>query len=74
LTASAVAMKFSTRMNVIVPRRLVAPDEQENTIGAVTGDGKLYLNQVVIEALNISQEYLHREKGLQLEEIGLIEF
>jgi putative phosphoribosyl transferase len=72
LTANAVAKKLSATMNVMVPRRLVSPYDDEATIGAVTEDGEIFLNQVIIDFLKISQKHIEQEKEKKLEEIGMI--
>jgi putative phosphoribosyl transferase len=70
LTAKAVATKLSATLNIIVSRRLTAPHNEEITIGAVTGSPEeIYLNKEIIGELNISQDYIEKEKIQRSEEI-----
>jgi putative phosphoribosyl transferase len=55
--------------DIIIPRKLRAPHNLEIAIGAVTEDSTCYLNEDLIRHLEISQEYLDREKREQIEEI-----
>lgn len=66
--------------DIIVPRRLGAPGNQERSIGSILeqeekydgGDGTTtttYLNDDLIKELGISREYIEKEKALQIEEI-----
>ena len=68
ITALAVANRLRAKFNTIISRRLVAPYNKEVTIGAVMDSGEYYLNEEIIEALNISQEYVEIEKMRQMRE------
>jgi putative phosphoribosyl transferase len=70
VTAGAVAKKLSARLGVVLSQRLVAPNNQELTIGAVSEDGELYLNQELIKDLEIPQDYLDNEKIRLMKEIS----
>jgi putative phosphoribosyl transferase len=70
VTAGAVAKKLSARLGVVFSQRLVAPNNQELTIGAVSEDGELYLNQELIKDLEIPQDYLYNEKIRLMKEIS----
>jgi putative phosphoribosyl transferase len=67
ITASAVASKLSTNLEFIASTRLVAPHDEEITIGAVVGNGDLYLNEDIVSALDISSEYIASEKSKAME-------
>ena len=69
ITALAVAMRLSAEFSIVIPRRLLAPHNHEIGIGSVMDDGELYLNQDIIEALNISVEYIENERSRQMTEI-----
>lgn len=69
VTALAVARKLSATLDIVVARRLLAPYNEELTIGAVTNDLVLYLNQDVVDGLNISRDYIETETTKQSEEI-----
>lgn len=66
-----IARALGAPLDVIVVRKLGAPDEPELGLGAVVdGDHpESVLNEQVIEALKISSEYLDNEIRIQLREI-----
>jgi predicted phosphoribosyltransferase len=63
-----IASKLSCQFNLVISKRLRAPHNDELAIGAVTEDGTTYLNELVLKALEISQQYIESEILLQLEE------
>ena len=69
IIADIIARKLSAEFNVIIPRKLRAPHNEEVAIGAVMEDGTTYLNELIVRELEISPEYIEKEKSLQLEEI-----
>ena len=70
ITADIVAKKLSTLFfDVIVPRKLTDPDNKEQAIGAIMEDGTTYIDQQLINDLQISSEYLEKEKLEQIQEI-----
>ncbi|HEX6107096.1 MAG TPA: phosphoribosyltransferase family protein, partial [Gemmatimonadales bacterium] len=56
--AAAVARALGGELDVAVARKLGAPMHEELAVGAVTADGGRFLNQDVIDALGVSEEYL----------------
>lgn len=71
IVADAIADKLSSKykFNIIIPRKLRAPHNEEVAIGAVIEDGTTYINHELYNALNVSDTYLDKEKSFQLEEI-----
>jgi putative phosphoribosyl transferase len=69
ITGDAVARKLSCRLGIIIPRKLADPDNKEHAIGAIMEDGTTYLDQELVDHLQISPQYLEQEKLHQLEEI-----
>lgn len=71
IVADALADKLTGnyKFNIIIPRKLRAPHNEEIAIGAVMEDGTAYINDEVYNALNVSDTYLEKEKSYQLEEI-----
>ncbi len=69
LIAEIIALKLSCPLNLIISRRLRAPHNDEVAIGSVTEDGTTYKNELIINELKISQEYVKNEISLQLAEI-----
>jgi putative phosphoribosyl transferase len=70
ITADIVAKKFSTIFfDIVIPRKLTDPDNKEQAIGAIMEDGTTYIDQQLINDLQISSEYLEKEKLEQIHEI-----
>jgi putative phosphoribosyl transferase len=64
-----IANKLSCDFGIIIPRKLHAPNNQELAIGALMEDGTTFINETLVEELDISPEYIKKEKLDQLEEI-----
>ena len=76
VTADVVARKLSSSANaavidfdIIVPRKLRDQDNKEQAIGAVMEDGTTYLDEELINMLQITQDYIEKEKAEQIQEI-----
>jgi putative phosphoribosyl transferase len=76
VVADTVASKlpYQCELDIIVPRKLTAPGNQEIAIGAIMMDEEgdsttSYLNDELIKELEISQDYIEKEKTSQVEEI-----
>jgi putative phosphoribosyl transferase len=69
IVADAVAKKLSCKLDVIIPRKLRAPHNEEIAIGALMEDGTTYLNNDLVRGLEISQDYIEKEKTIQIQEI-----
>jgi putative phosphoribosyl transferase len=69
ITGYYIAKKLGSQFDIIIPRKLCAPDNQELAIGAITGDGTTYLNHTLVKELDITSDYIAGEKLKQLKEI-----
>ena len=69
IVGDIIARKLSCEFDIIIPRKLCAPHSEENAIGAVMEDGTTYLNDVFVKELEVSQEYIEKEKAYQIQEI-----
>lgn len=65
VVAHAVAQVLHLPLDVIVIRKVGAPDQEELAIGAVDEEGDGFLNQGIIHALNIRPEYVQKEVDRQ---------
>ena len=72
------SLSFNCEFDIIIPRKLTAPGNQEIAIGAImigkeedNGDNEttVYLNEDLIKELDISDEYIEKEKTRQIDEI-----
>ncbi len=64
-----VAVALDAPLDVIVPRKLHAPDNPELAIGAVAHDGSIYVDTDLIRSIRISEAYLQEEIVRELAEI-----
>jgi putative phosphoribosyl transferase len=64
-----VASELVARLDVIVSRKIGAPNNPELAIGAVMPDGSYFLNQEIVDMLNVSQEYIDIQASTQIKEI-----
>jgi putative phosphoribosyl transferase len=69
VVADIVARKLSCRFDIVIPRKLGAPHNEEVAIGAVMEDGTTYLNEEIVKTLDVSKEYIEQEKAKQIQEI-----
>jgi putative phosphoribosyl transferase len=70
IIADIIARKLpSSCFDIIIPRKLRAPHNEELAIGAIMEDGTTYLNDILVKELEISQEYIEKEKAEQIQEI-----
>jgi predicted phosphoribosyltransferase len=64
-----VASELAARLDVVVSRKIGAPNNQELAIGAVMPDRSNFLNKEIVDMLNISQDYIDIQAKAQIKEI-----
>jgi putative phosphoribosyl transferase len=70
ILGDAIASKIrQSEFDIVIPRKLGAPNNPELAIGAVMEDRTVYLNDNVIQNLLISNDYLDDESDRQVQEI-----
>jgi len=69
-TGAVLARELGAELDVVLSRKLRAPDQPELAIGAISEDGQVHLNRRAVEALGVTDEYLQQEKQHQLAEIA----
>ena len=69
MVADIVARKLSCQFDIVIPRKLGAPHNEEVAIGGVMEDGTTYLNEEIVKTLDVSREYIEQEKAKQIQEI-----
>jgi putative phosphoribosyl transferase len=69
ILANGLARNLHAELDVVLTRKIRAPYDRELAIGAVTEDGKVYLNQPIVSTLGLSKEYIDRETHVQLDQI-----
>lgn len=70
IVAAEVARELGAPLDLIIPRKIGAPGNPELAIGAVAGEGKVYLNESLVESLRVPKDYIEREVKAEIEEIG----
>ena len=69
IIADIVARNLGADFDIVIPRKLGAPENEELAIGAVMDDGTSYINRYLINALRIPQDYIENEMARQAAEI-----
>ncbi len=69
IVAEAIVQALGWPLDVVVPRKLRAPRNPELGIGAVTGDGTVYLDAGLARSLGVDDRYLREEITAQIAEI-----
>jgi putative phosphoribosyl transferase len=64
-----VAKKLGSDFDIVIPRKLGAPKNEELAIGAVMEDGTSYINTYIVNALRIPENYIESERLRQAAEI-----
>lgn len=73
IIGNIIAKKFGYRLEMVIPKRIVAPNNRELAIGAIMKDNTFYLNSVLQKKLHVDDKYINLEKEKQLNEIKKIE-
>jgi putative phosphoribosyl transferase len=70
VVAKEIARAIDADLDIVLSRKLGAPGNPELAIGAVAEDGKVFLQQRVVENLRVSDNYIREEKIRQMTEIA----
>jgi hypothetical protein len=69
-TGAVLARELGAELDVVLARKLRAPDQPELAVGGVGEDGEIYLNHLASEALRLDEAYLKQEREHQMAEIA----
>ena len=58
----ASKLPYSYEFDIVIPRKLTAPHNQEIAIGAIMGDETLFLNDELINDLEIEKDILKKKR------------
>jgi len=61
--------KVANYFDIVIPRKLGAPNNKELGIGAIMDKDTVYLNEYVVKALRVAEDYIETEKITQVREI-----
>ena len=70
VVASEIANFLEFRLDIVIPRKLGAPDQPELAIGAISEDGTVLMNFEVIRRVGATETYIKEESARQLTEIA----
>jgi predicted phosphoribosyltransferase len=70
VVAQEIARMLEGDLDIVLARKLRAPQNSELAIGSVSETGKLFLDQSLVELLGIPDEYISQEKDYQMAEIA----
>jgi predicted phosphoribosyltransferase len=68
-----IAKKFGYKFDIVIPKKIVSPSNGELSIGAIMKDNTTYFNTILINTIEITDDYLHLEKENKLKEIEVNE-
>jgi predicted phosphoribosyltransferase len=66
ITGAALAREIGAELDVVLSRKLRAPNQPELAFGGISENGEVYLNGDAAEASGVTDEYFHDEKEYQL--------
>ena len=69
IIGDVIASELDAKLDIIVSRKIGAPDNPELAIGAVMPDGSYFLNQRLVNMLNVPQDYIQIQAHEQIKEI-----
>ena len=71
VVAYELAHAIDADLDIVLSRKLRTPGHEELAMGAVSEDGKVFLNDEVVTEMGISRNssYLRREREIQMQEI-----
>jgi len=61
--------KVANYFDIVIPRKLGAPNNKELGIGEIMDKDTVYLNEYVVKALRVPEDYIETEKITQVREI-----
>lgn len=69
IVAQELAHALQADMDIVLAHKLRTPGHVELAMGSVSENGKLFLNEEVVQELGIGEAYIQQEKARQLAEI-----
>jgi putative phosphoribosyl transferase len=69
IVARALASGIGADLDIVLSRKLGTPGQPELAMGALTEDGRVFINESVVRALAITEDEIEQEKSFQLAEI-----
>jgi len=70
VVASEISKVLGLPLDIVLPRKIGAPDQPELAIGAILEDGTTIMNDDIISMVGATAEYIKEESDRQLNEIA----
>ncbi|MDO8492014.1 MAG: phosphoribosyltransferase family protein [Dehalococcoidia bacterium] len=70
VVARELAAVLDADLDVVLARKLRSPGRSELAMGSVSEDGKLFLNEMVVQELAVDEAFIEQERKAQLAEIA----
>lgn len=70
VVASRAAWTIGVPLDIVLSRKLGAPDNQELAVGAVSENGEVYIDLALAKRVGADEQYLFKERESELNEIG----
>jgi putative phosphoribosyl transferase len=70
VTGAVLAQELDADLDIVLSRKLRAPTQPELAIGAVGEDGEIYIDDRSAACAGADDDYIERERRLQMEEIA----
>jgi putative phosphoribosyl transferase len=68
VVACEVARRLNLPLDIIVPRKIGAPGNEELAIGAITEEGEAVLDEILVRELNVAPEYIAKTVAKEKQE------
>jgi putative phosphoribosyl transferase len=69
IVARELARALDAELDIVLSHKLRTPGHQELALGSIAEDGKLFLNEGLMQELGVGQSYVQREGAQQFAEI-----
>src|SRR4051812_32265274 len=69
VVGDVIASMLGVKLDIIVSRKIGAPDNPELAIGAVMPDGSYSLNRDIVDMLNVPRSYIAERANIEKKEI-----
>ena len=69
IVGDVIVSMLGAKLDIIVTRKIGAPDNPELAIGAVMPDGSYFLNEDIVNMLNVPKSYITEQANVQKKEI-----
>ncbi|MBI2831101.1 MAG: phosphoribosyltransferase [Chloroflexi bacterium] len=68
--AREMAQALEADLDIVLARKLRSPGHEELAMGSVAEGGQVFLNDMVIQELGVTKDYIEKEKARQMAEIA----